>query len=289
MVVHWDDVAWETVDRGELRWERQRLAPGLSRFRAEPGARIMPAHVHVDEEEFVFVLTGTGLSWQDGTAHPIRARDVVLHRPDAEVHTLIAGDEGLEVLIFGSGSPTGLTRLPRAGLVRIGNGTWPLDADPFGDEPELMASPPTPPSAQRPETIVALGEARRVRVGRGRFGGTVANVAGTLGGLNLYELDAGKTSWPAHYPTAAHEKFVVLDGAGEARIGAERFPLRPGSIVVRPPYTGDAHALHGGPLTYLAWGTNPDGDATVYPDSDKMKIGGVMYRVEKLDYWDGEL
>ena len=73
MVVHWDDVPWETVDRGELRWERQRLAPGLSRFRARPGARIMPAHVHVDEEELVVVLGGSGLSWQDGTAYPIRA------------------------------------------------------------------------------------------------------------------------------------------------------------------------------------------------------------------------
>src|SRR5947209_3070666 len=53
MVVHWDDVGWERVDCGELRWERRRLAPGLSRFRAEAGARIMPVHVHVDEEEIV--------------------------------------------------------------------------------------------------------------------------------------------------------------------------------------------------------------------------------------------
>src|SRR4051794_26607577 len=285
MVLHWDDVPWETVDRGELRWARQRLAPGLSRFRAEPGARIMPAHVHVDEEELVVVLAGTGLSWHDGTAHPIRARDVVLHRPDAEVHTLIAGDEGLEVLIFGSGSPTGLTRLPRAGIIRVGGGTWPLDADPFGDEPALD---PGTPCAQRPDTIVSLDDLALTDFGQGRFGGRRAYLTGAVSGLQLCEIAAEKTSWPAHFHTLAEEKFVVLDGSGEARIGAERSPLRAGSIVVRPAGSYTEHALHGGPLTYLAWGTNPEGDGLVYPDSRKLKVGGVMFRVEELGYWDGE-
>src|SRR3954451_9222980 len=167
MVLHWDDVAWETVDRGELRWARQRLAPGLSRFRAEAGARIMPAHVHVDEEEFGVVLAGAGCSWQDGTAHPIRARDVVLHRPDAEVHTLIAGDEGLEVLIFASGSTTGLTRLARAGVIRVGArrraARWLPGRGPPGPQDALLSATarppdPPPPGADRRETTVAPGE-----------------------------------------------------------------------------------------------------------------------------------
>src|SRR4051812_41163859 len=191
MVLHWDDVAWETVDRGELRWARQRLAPGLSRFRAEAGARIMPAHVHVDEEEFVVVLAGAGCSWQDGTAHPIRARDVVLHRPDAEVHTLVAGDEGLEVLIFASGSPTGLTRLPRAGVIRVGDGVWPLDAAPFAAEPPLE---PGTPCAQRPETIVSLDDLPMAEFGQGRFGGRRAYFTGRLSGLQLCEVPEGRTS-----------------------------------------------------------------------------------------------
>src|SRR3954469_23302031 len=208
MVVHWDEVAWETVDRGELRWSRQRLAPGLSRFRAEPGARIMPAHVHVDEEELVVVLAGTGLSWQDGTAHPVRARDVVLHRPDAEVHTLIAGDEALEVLIFATGSTTGLTRLPRGGVIRVGDGVWPLDAAPFAAEPPLELATPC---AQRPDTIVSFDDLPTRPWGRGSFGGRIAGVEGGLSGLNRCELPAGRASWPAHHHTGADEKFVVLD------------------------------------------------------------------------------
>lgn len=285
MLLHWDDIRWESVAVGELRWARQRLAPGLSRFRAEPGDRIMPAHVHVDEEEFVVVLAGTGLSWQDGTAHPIRQGDAVLHRPDAEVHTLIAGEEGLEVLIFASGSATGLTRLPRAGVIRVGNGTWPLDVDPFASEPPLEAGAPC---AQRPETIVALDELPRTEDEHGPFATTHAGVRGELSGLRLCEVPEGKVNGPAHHHTADDEKFVVLDGTGEARLGGEHHPVRAGSILVRPGYTGVEHALHGGPLTYLAWGTNTPNDICVYPDSDKLLIGGTMFRVERLGYWDGE-
>src|SRR5204863_219607 len=82
-------------------------------------------HVHVDEEEYVVVLGGSGLCWQDGTAHPVARDDVILHRADAAAHTMLAGDDGLEVLIFASGSTTGLTRLPRAGVLRVGDGWWP--------------------------------------------------------------------------------------------------------------------------------------------------------------------
>jgi uncharacterized cupin superfamily protein len=242
--------------------------------------------VHVDEEEFVVVLAGSGLSWQDGTAHPIRARDVVWHAADAEAHTLIAGDEGLEVLIFASGSTTGLTRLPRAGIIRVGEGTWPLDADPFAAEPPLD---PGTPCAQRPQTFVSLDDVVMRDEGRGVFAGRDGQVfAGALSGLRLDEVGEGRVSCPAHYHTAEDEKFLVLDGSGEVRLGAERHPLRVGSIVVRASNSGVEHALHGGPLTYLAWGTRVPHDSVIYPDSNKVLIGEMMFRADPVDYWDGE-
>src|SRR2546423_9645376 len=113
MVVHWDDVPWERAEHGEgLCWQRQRLTPGLSRYRVAAGDRIMPVHVHVDEEEIAVVLAGAGVSWQDGLTYAIRTGDALVHRPDAEAHTLIGAAGGLEVLIFASGSPTRLTLLP---------------------------------------------------------------------------------------------------------------------------------------------------------------------------------
>src|SRR5437763_14507623 len=95
MVVHWDEVPWERADHGErLCWQRQRLTPGLSRYRVAAGDRIMPVHVHVDEEEIAVVLAGGGVSWQDGLTYAIRTGDARVHRPDAEAHTLIGGDGG---------------------------------------------------------------------------------------------------------------------------------------------------------------------------------------------------
>ena len=45
-----------------------------------------------------------------------------------------------------------------------------------------------------------------------------------------------------------------------------------------------------GPLTYLAYGTREPNDIAYYPRSQKIYFRGVglMTRVEKLDYWDGE-
>jgi uncharacterized cupin superfamily protein len=293
MVLHWDDVAWETVHQGELRWERQRLSPGLSRFRVPPGSRLMPVHVHVDEEEYVVVLGGSGLSWHDGTAYAVGRDDVVLHRPDAEAHTLIAGDEGLEVLIFGSGSATGLTRLPRAGVLRVGDGWWPYEVrDPLAAEPALEAPVA---SAQRPPTIASMWDAPAVLEGRGRFSGHDRDLGdllgGVLSGLHHDELPPGRVSCPAHHHTVQSEKFVVLAGEGHARLGGERFPLRPGSVVVRPPRTGVEHALEAGDagLVYLAWGTRETADVCAYPDSGKILLAGTLFRVTPLDYWDGEV
>src|SRR3954451_21826031 len=60
MPCHSDDVPWQAHERGALRAERRRLGRaagardvGLSRYRVAAGARSMPLHVRVDEEEIV--------------------------------------------------------------------------------------------------------------------------------------------------------------------------------------------------------------------------------------------
>ncbi len=43
-------------------------------------------------------------------------------------------------------------------------------------------------------------------------------------------------------------------------------------------------------LTYLAYGTREPADICYYPRSNKVTFGGVglIARLEKLEYWDGE-
>jgi uncharacterized cupin superfamily protein len=105
---------------------------------------------------------------------------------------------------------------------------------------------------------------------------------------------SGKESAPLHCHSLEEEIFVVLDGEGVLVLDdREEHPVRPGSVVSRPAGTGVAHLFRAGDgeLTYLAYGTREPGDVCWYPRSNKLNFGGVKVigRIEKLDYWDGEL
>ena len=83
---------------------------------------------------------------------------------------------------------------------------------------------------------------------------------------------------------------VVLEGDGTALLGDRAEPIGPGSVIVRPPGGSEAHALRAGaePLTYLAYGTRVPGDVVFYPRSQKLLVGDVAFRVDRVGYWDGE-
>ena len=102
----------------------------------------------------------------------------------------------------------------------------------------------------------------------------------------------GKASAPAHCHSLEEEIFVVLDGEGTLRLDDEQTPVRAGHVVSRPAGTGVAHAFIAGErgLTYLAYGTREHGDMCFYPrlGQDLLRGLGVIARVERLDYWDGE-
>lgn len=302
MLCHYDDVPWTAYEHSDLRAERQRLGAaagardsGLSRYRIAPGCRAMPLHVHADEEEIFFVLTGSGHSWQDGALHEVRAGDVIVHRASEEAHTLLAGDDGLEVLAFGSGSPTGLAQLPRAGVTWVGGRWLPAGAPhPFEAEPPAGELPPLAP---RPPTIVALGEVEPEALHRGRDAGRVRRNLGRAAGsrrsgLRHVTLAPGARSSPRHCHSVEEELFVVLDGDGVLLLGDDEHAVRAGSVVARPPATGVAHTFQAGDgaMTLLAYGTRDPSDMCWYPDSSKILFGGlgVVARVEALDFWDGE-
>jgi uncharacterized cupin superfamily protein len=305
MAVHWDDVEAVVLDRGELRGERRRLGAaagaartGLSRYRLGPGERAMPVHVHGDEEEIFYVLAGAGLSWQDGRTFRVGAGDCIVHRVGAEPHTILGGDGGLDVLAFAEGSDTGLTWLPRAGVMFADPHRIPVDA-PHPFEAEAAAGPLEVPPAEagRPASIVALGDLEPLHFGRGdvraaqRLLGRAAG--GQRSGLNHVTVAPGALATPPHCHSAEEELFVVLEGAGELLLdGTEPEAVRAGSVVARPAGTGVAHAFRAGDdgLVLLAYGTRRPEDICFYPRSGKLRIRGVgaTFRVQQLDYWDGE-
>jgi uncharacterized cupin superfamily protein len=303
--MHWDDAPSETLDRGCLRRTRWDLGTaagsvrvGLKRVRAEPGGQTSPVHAHAAEEEIFFVLAGGGWLWQDGSVCEVGARDGIVHVGEGPPHTLVAGPEGLDVLAFGLRRVAEAGVLPRSDVAWVG-GTWferpGAGEHPFAREASLEAVDVSS-VGPRPANVVALDDvpARPTRRGRtdmerrdiGRPAGSVDS------GLKWVSVAPGAESPPPHCHSAEEELFVVLDGSGVLRLDDEEQPVSRGSLVARPAGTGVAHSFAAGPdgLTLLAYGERDPRDVCWYPRSQKLYVRGVkaMFRVERLDYWDGE-
>ena len=165
VVAHWDDVDGRHREAGDIDavWHDLGSAAGtvrigLNRIRIEPGRRSTPAHVHGAEEEIFHVLDGSGLLWQDGETCEVGPATPSPTWPDAETHTLRAGDDGLDVLAFGTRVPIELCYLPRAGYAWAG--------------PTVVESPglQEPVPARRCRRRVRVPRARAAPRERGRAG-----------------------------------------------------------------------------------------------------------------------
>jgi uncharacterized cupin superfamily protein len=124
------------------------------------------------------VLSGSARLWQDGSTCTVVAGDTLAFTAGGPTHTLIGGDGGLEVLIFGQ-------RLtPEAGVLPRTNVAWlahspvrVMEEHPWKAEAALGIPDGTP--GERPANVVALddvegeygGMAKRLgAAGRGQTG-----------------------------------------------------------------------------------------------------------------------
>lgn len=124
-------------------------------------------------------------------------------------------------------------------------------------------------------------------------------------GYNLTELPPGKAQCPFHCHHAEEEMFLILEGEGELRYGAQRFPIRKHDVIACP--TGGPETAHqivntgATVMRYLALSTLAEVEACEYPDSGKILVGAghnrpegaarlaKMFRAESaVDYYDGE-
>lgn len=308
-VAHRDEVEAYRLEKGEMAAAWQRLGDasgtvgvGVNRVRIDPGRLSTPPHSHSLSEEIVFVLDGGGLSWQDGVVYGIRAGDCIVHVADHEEHTLRAGPEGLDVLVFGTRHRAKFGWLPRSRAVRIG---WPWvegrDDDPWDIEatvPPLEIGEPAP----RPKTIVNVDECPDYP--EEIHSKALAEQAGSeRTGLNWVELKPGEHTSPPHCHSAEEEVFVVLAGDGVLELwpspvkeeyGEVRkdVPIRAGHVVARPPSSRIAHRLTAGAkgMTLLVYGTRNLDEVVYFPRSKKLYFRGVgvVVRAEHVTRLEGE-
>jgi uncharacterized cupin superfamily protein len=315
MISHWDEARTWRGERGHIAgtWTsltgRHSQSVGAKRIQVDPGMWSTPLHLEGAEEEIFYVLRGSGASvqWEgegDPVAYDVRPGDCIVHLALENAHTLRAGPDGLDVLVFGQRSPAaGITWLPRAGVAWLGE-TWaPVGAE--EDHPwarEAAAGPPaTDEISPRPSNIVnvdaiELDERRTQTIGR-RVGRLAAAAGSQRTGLRYCEVFPGMLSVPPHCHALEEEIFVVLEGDGRLLLweegGVEEHDVRAGSVVLRLPSTGVSHTFRAGEggLTLLMYGPREPGEVCFYPRSRKLYfIGlGLITRVgEQLDYWEGE-
>jgi uncharacterized cupin superfamily protein len=297
-IINRAEVPERDVADGDIAFARRRLAAaagarriGASLYVVAPGARQMPVHVHGAEEEIFYVLSGSGLSYESVSshpeAHPVAAGDAIVHAPNGKPHSVLAGEDGLELLAFSSGAETHTSFLPRARVMSVGPRWVPTDG-PHPFRAEALAGPlelpQVDPGAPRPGHIVALADvaaqARGDRTVR-RLGAAAGSVAA---GLNHVTLGANGRGVP-HCHSLEEELFYVLDGTGTLVLDSIEHPLVAGDVVARPPSSGVCHHLTAGAdgLTYLAYGTREPGDAVLLPERGIVRLKGLGVNVAVVE------
>jgi uncharacterized cupin superfamily protein len=287
--IHIDDVEPQSWDVGELKATRRRLAAafdarriGVAIIEIAPGRRSTPPHSHADEDEAFLVLGGSGLSYQvdhRGEVHTyeVEVDDLIWHPSNSHAHTLIAGDDGLTVLVAAEGSRTGITYLPRAKQFWLGPRWSPADAPhPFKLDAELGPLDIPKATSERPPTIRNLAE---LELNEGREGRLAYAWRGIyqMGAERLVlaqdEMPPDTHNTDLHFHSAREEAWFVRSGGGIARLGEEAHPLRPGSFWLIRENTGVGHRIEVGEdgMQLVTIGDLIPGDVCVYPEKRTFK------------------
>jgi uncharacterized cupin superfamily protein len=304
-----DDGRRREVELGHLRslWTYAGEAAGsvnvgMRRIEVPAGGWSTPAHEHGREEEIFYVLSGRALSWQAGQVCEVGPGDCIVYLAKGGAHTLHAL-EPLDLLAFGERHDDESVGFPRLGMSYVGSrmvdsipGLTDGMATQFVRESELGPPPLPDAPGPRPPTVVNVQDVEAVTVERPRVARTRRNLGRAAGSINTgiqhVQVVPGMDGAPPHCHSLEEEIFVILDGDGVVVLGEVQTPVRAGHVIARPAGTGVAHVFRAGDagLTYLAYGMRDPGDVAYYPRSGKVAFRGVglIGRLERLDYWDGE-
>lgn len=287
--IHADDVPVERWEHGELAVRRRRLAKaagarrmGIAIIEIDPGRRSTPPHVHADEDEIFLVLAGGGLAYQstsrdDVRTYEIGVDDLIWQPSQGAAHTLVAGDEGLTVLVTAEGSRTSITYLPRAKQFWLGSRWSPPDmAHPF--EADRLQGPLELPSptAERPPTIRNLAD---LTLEEGRVG-QLAYATRDVREMGSDKLVVAHDAMPPdthntdlHYHSTREEAWYVRAGSGIARLDEEAHELRAGSFWLIQDDTRTGHRIEVGSdgMDLITMGDLIPGDVVVYPEKRTYK------------------
>jgi len=223
------------------------------------------------------VLAGSGLSYLssgrgDARTYEIGVDDLLWHPSNGDAHTLIAGDDGLTVLVAAEGTRNHVTHLPRTGQFWLGPLWSPADTGHrFEADAELGPLELPEPSAERPPTMRNLADLPVEEGGDGKVAYATRG-AHQLGADRLVlaqdEMPPDTHNTVLHFHSAREEAWFVRSGHGTARLGEEGHALREGSFWLCRENTGVGHRVEVGPagMQLITIGDLIPGDVCVYPE-----------------------
>jgi uncharacterized cupin superfamily protein len=154
------------------------------------------------------------------------------------------------------------------------------------------------PTTKRPEPKDLLVRAGRAAAQEETFhhplnpasevrGTTLSRLTGLVKcGVNVIRIPPGKESFVHHVHLVDEEWMYVLSGAGELRIGDERFAVGPGDFAGFPPRTHAHHLRNTGgeELVYLSGGEAIDFGIADFPELGKrLVIAGTEAKVYPIE------
>jgi len=209
--------------------------------------------------------------------YAIGVDDLLWHPANGDAHTLIAGEDGLTVLVVAEGSRTNITYLPRTQQFWLGPRWSPADTSPpFAADAALGPLALPEPTDERPLTIRNLAE---LPLHEGREG-RLAYASRDLRDMGSDTLVLAQDAMPPathntelHFHSAREEAWYVRAGSGIARLGDQAYPLRAGSFWLRRENTGVGHRIEVGPegMQLVTMGDLIPGDVCVYPEKRTFK------------------
>lgn len=138
--------------------------------------------------------------------------------------------------------------------------------------------------------VVNIADLKLERWERGtRYAGADVRIGPMIGvrdlGISYSEVPPGKSACPFHNHHVEDELFIILEGEGVYRFGAESHPIKAGSVLGAP--AGGHETAHQiintgtTPLRYYGISTMSIADVCEYPDSGKF---GVFSRSTRNPY-----
>ena len=244
---------------------------GVNLREIQPGSFGTNRHWHAVEEEWVYVLGGTGEVRIGPLRAPVRPGSFVGFPPGPRPHHFLAqGDEPLLLLEGGERRTDDYGYYPDARR-RFGGGAI-VDTDLV-----LPAEEGDPKQCLHLDDVELRAFQHEVEPRARRTMRRLESATGLSRQVVVWSrVEAGDHSTALHSHDRTDEWVFILEGRALARVGDARFDVGPGDFIAHPAGSAPHRMEVREPLVYLMGGQRDADDVVLYPDAGLRRVRGGL-------------